>query len=93
MEPVINPFPRIIDLPSGLQVAQTRPLKGRDAVAAHRVANEATDLEKGAALVAQVVTANGRPMVMEDLLDLDLEDLMLLLETVPGKLKGSTPTS
>lgn len=86
-------YPKTVTLPSGIQVVQVRPLKGRDAVAAQRVAEGATDMEKSAALVSQVVTREGRPMVMEDILELDLSDVVELLEVITGKFKPSTPAS
>ena len=81
-------FPRNITLESGMAASQTRPLKGRDAVAAHRVVGkDGSDIEKGCALIAQVLQINGKAVVMEDLLDLDLDDLLVLTEAVTGKAK------
>ena len=102
MEPVNTPdtaaavqaaaaYPKTITLPSGLVAIQTRNLKGRDSVAARRITANATEIEMGCALVAQVVQIDGRAVVMEDLLDLDLEDLLDLTEAVTGKLGRSIP--
>ena len=84
-------YPKTISLPGGGVAVQARPLKGRDAVAAHRICGkEPTDIEITAALVAQVVTLNGKQAVMEDVLDMDLEDLTDLAEAVAGKSLSST---
>jgi hypothetical protein len=87
----LQSFPRTITLPSGITAVQTRPLKGRDAVTAHRIAADGTEIEKGAALVAQVVKIDEKPVVMEDLLELELTDLGELMEAVAGKSPASTP--
>jgi hypothetical protein len=78
-------YPKVIQLPSGTAATQTRPLKGRDAVQAQLVAKNRTDVEFRAALVSQVVQLQGKPVVMEDLLELDLADLGHLVEEVAGK--------
>ena len=74
-----------LELPSGAVAIQTRPLRGRDAAQAQRVAQDRTDVEFRAALISQVIQLKGQPVVMEDLLELELADLGHLVEEVAGK--------
>jgi len=70
------------------RVAEIRKGKGRDAMKAQRVSG--TDISKFfPALMAELVTIGGQPMVMEDFEELDLQDFL----TLQGELAGANFTS
>lgn len=65
-----------------------KPTAG-DASKAHRIAGpKGNDIDRSAALLAQVVQLDGQAKVMEDLLALDLDDFNDLSEALPGKSSG-----
>ena len=73
-----------LPLPSG-KVAMIRAGKGRDVILAGRVVNAGKEpMAFAMALMAQLTTIDGKPIVMEDLEEMDIEDVMVLLEEVPG---------
>lgn len=70
-------YPKQITLPiSGKIAIVERRLKGRDLRMADRAAGRnAEPMQRSYAMLAQVVSVGGQPVVMEDLDDMDLEDL------------------
>lgn len=74
--------PKTLTLPSGA-VAEIRPGKGRDLLAAQRQAKDPAEI--GFGLMAQLVTIGGQKKVLEDYLDMDLADVLALQGAVLGK--------
>jgi hypothetical protein len=75
---------RTISLPSGKQ-ADVRKGKGRDLMRAHRaVAGNPEPMSVSFALIAEVARIGGKPLVYEDLLDMDLDDVLTLEAEVMG---------
>jgi len=75
---------RIIALPSGRQ-ADIRKAKGRDLMRAHRaVAGNLEPMSVSFALIAEVARVEGKALVYEDLLDMDLDDVLTLEAEVMG---------
>jgi hypothetical protein len=70
-------FPKTIILPySGRTVVIQRRLIGRDTRMAERLAGRKADnMQRGYAMLAQVVTLDGQPVLMEDFDEWDLEDI------------------
>lgn len=93
-----------ITLPSGAK-AVIRKGKGRDLFNAQRKAESVNELVWF--LLAELVEVNGRPVIIEELYDMDLPDVMMLMEQIgnftppPGSISsislpspaGPTPTS
>lgn len=73
----MDTYPKQIILPySGKTATIERRLKGRDVhMAARAVGRNADTTQRSYAMIAQVVSVGGAPIVMEDLDDMDLEDL------------------
>lgn len=70
------------------RIAEVRAGKGRDAMNAQKVSG--TDTSKFfAALMAQLVTIDGKSLVMEDFEELPLQDFLVL----QGELAGANFTS
>jgi hypothetical protein len=80
----------VVILPSG-RTAQFRPGKGRDLIAAQRVAK--TPDEVAFALISVLATIDGAPIVYEDLLEMDLPDVLKLQEAVAGNFTQTPKTS
>lgn len=69
---------RTITLPSG-RTATLRTGRGRDLVNAHRaVASNPEPIAISFALIAELATIDGRKIVYEDLLTMDLNDVLVL---------------
>ncbi len=83
-------YPKTFTTTGGKSITVTRNLKGRDAAAAERVARDGSNIERSLAMVAPVLLVNGQPVVMEDLLEMDLDELGEILEGAQG---GNAPTS
>lgn len=68
------------------QVATVRPGKGRDIRIAARSVNAAQDpMGYAMALMACLTMIDGKPIVLEDLDEMELEDVNALMELLPGK--------
>lgn len=90
-EPTTNALP-LLTLSDGRVIQFTRKPKASDASKAHRIAGaKGNDIDRSAALLAQIVTLEAQPVVMEQLLELDLDDFNAVSESMPGK--PSTPTA
>jgi hypothetical protein len=50
-------------------------------------------MEFGTAILAQVITINGQPVVMEDLLEMEMSDLNVITEAVMGEVLSPTRKS
>lgn len=75
---------RTTKLPSGKQ-AEVRQGKGRDLIRAHRaVAGNAEPMSVSFALIAELARIDGKPLVYEDVLEMDLDDVLALEATVTG---------
>jgi hypothetical protein len=75
---------REIRLPSG-HMASLRRGKGRDLIQAHRAAAGSPEpLAVSFALVAQLAEIDGKPIVFEDVLGMDLEDVLTLQAELIG---------
>lgn len=73
-----------INLPSGAK-AILRKGKGRDLIRAHRaVAGNPEPTAISFALIAELVQINGKTIVYEDVLAMDLEDVLALQDEVIG---------
>jgi hypothetical protein len=75
---------RTIDLPSGGR-AEVRKGHGRDLMRAQRVAAGGDASEVVFALIAELAQVNGRTVVYEDVLEMDLADVMALQAEVIGE--------
>lgn len=69
--------PREITLPSGLK-AVIQPGKGKHSIIATRMANSDTSMVIPA-MMAQLVTIEGNPVLMEDFKEMELSDYMFLI--------------
>lgn len=76
---------KTITLPSG-KVAVIRPGKGRDLIAAQRVAQNPEDISF--ALMAVLVTIDGAQLVAEDYMEMSLQDVL----TLQGEVLGNAPS-
>jgi hypothetical protein len=75
---------RKITLPSG-KTAEVRKGKGRDLMRAHRaVAGTAEPMSVSFALIAELATLEGKPLLYEDVLEMDLDDVLTLEGEVSG---------
>jgi hypothetical protein len=75
---------RQITLPSG-KTAEVRKGKGRDLIRAHRaVAGNSEPMSVSFALIAELARVDGKPLVYEDILEMDLEDVLTLEVEVSG---------
>jgi hypothetical protein len=75
---------RTITLPSG-QTAEVRRGKGRDLMRAHRaVVGNPEPLSVSFALIAELVRVEGKALVYEDILEMDLDDVLTLEGEVSG---------
>ena len=74
----------IITLPSG-RVATIRKAKGRDLMHAHRVAAGYPEpISISFALIAEVARLEGKQLVYEDILDMNLDDVLALENAISG---------
>lgn len=73
---------KTLELPSG-KIAEIKPGKGRDVVAATRVADGDASMMMPA-LMAQLVRIDGQSLPMEDFLDLPAGDFMKLMAELGG---------
>ena len=79
---------RRLTLPSGRE-AEIRKGKGRDLIRAHRsVAGNSEPMSVSFALIAELVQIDGKPLVYEDILDMDLDDVLTLEAQVTGVSDG-----
>lgn len=79
---------RTITLPSG-KTAELRKGKGRDLMRAHRaVAGNSEPMSLGFALIAELAQVDGKPLVYEDILEMDLDDVLTLEGEVSGAGEG-----
>jgi hypothetical protein len=77
-------------LPSGRTVS-IRAGKGRDLMRAHRVAaGNPEPLAVSFALVAELAEIDGKSIVFEDILEMDLEDVLALQDEVLGRETNDT---
>jgi len=83
-EVLASPIP--IKLPSGVIVSM-RPGKGRDLLAAQRVAGSDAN-QVIYALIAQLCSFNGQKKVMEDILEMPLGDVMSLTSKISNVVGG-----
>lgn len=82
----------VLTLSDGRSVHFTRKPRAADASKAHRIAGaKGNDIDRSAALLAQIVHVNGAGVTMEDLLQLDLDDFNAVSEAMPGKPSGPSP--
>jgi len=80
---------RRITLPSG-KTAEVRKGKGRDLMRAHRaVAGNSEPMSVSFALIAELVRVGEKPLVYEDVLDMDLDDVLTLEAEVSGAAEGN----
>jgi hypothetical protein len=80
----MNDDRRLITLPSG-KTAEVRKGKGRDLIRAHRaVAGNVEPMSVSFALIAELAREEGKSLVYEDILDMDLEDVLTLEAEVSG---------
>lgn len=79
-----------LTLPSGKKVILT-PGKGYHLLNAQRKAK--TSEEITFALIAELAEVDKQPIVYEDLLEYDLEDVLALQGEISGKFKSLTPTA
>lgn len=75
-------------LPSG-KTATIRQGKGYDLLQAQMKAKNSEEIPY--ALIAELVEINGTPLVYEDILDMDLEDVIALQGEISGKLLATKP--
>lgn len=76
--------PRTVPLPSG-RTATVRPLKGRDLLAAARMAGGSQDnMRLAFGLIAVGAEIDGKPLVIEDVEELDMGDVTTLMAAVAG---------
>lgn len=77
---------RTVTLPVCGQTATLlgRPLKGRDAIQAQRYAAKDGDVAGGYAMLAAIVTVDGKQLVYEDVLDMDTRDISALWAALVG---------
>src|ERR1700687_1760757 len=75
---------RTITLPSG-KTAEVRKGKGRDLMRAHHaVAGNSEPMSVSFALIAELARVDGKPLVYEDILEMDLDDVLTLEGEVSG---------
>jgi hypothetical protein len=75
---------RVITLPSG-KIGAVRKARGRDLMHAHRVAAGYPEpVSISFALIAEVVQIEGKQLVYEDILDMDLDDVLALENEISG---------
>lgn len=76
--------PRTVSLPSGKKAA-VRPLKGRDLLKAARMAGGSQDnMRLAFGIIAVGAEIDGKPLVIEDVEELDLGDVTTLMAAVMG---------
>ena len=78
------PDTRNIELPSGA-CAAVRKGRGRDLMRAQRAASGGDSSAVVFALIAELTLLDGRKLVYEDILEMDLEDVMVLQAEVIGE--------
>jgi len=80
-----------LTLSDGRTASFIRKPRAADASKAHRIAgSKGNDIDRSAALLAQIVQVGGAPVTMEDLLQLDLDDFNAVSEAMPGKPSGQS---
>lgn len=80
-----------LTLSDGRTIQFIRKARAGDASKAHRIAGpKGNDIDRSAALLAQIVQVGGVSVTMEDLLQLDLDDFNAVSEAMPGKPSGPT---
>jgi hypothetical protein len=81
-----------LTLSDGRTIQFIRKARAGDASKAHRIAGpKGNDIDRSAALLAQIVQVDGAAVTMEDLLQLDLDDFNTVSEAMPGKPSGLSP--
>lgn len=86
--PPVTTLPTLT-LSDGRTATFVRKPKAGDASLAHRIAGtKGNDIDRSAALLAQIVQIDGQKLPMEGLLELDLDDFNELSEAMPGKSSG-----
>lgn len=83
-----QPGTRELTTPSG-KVITIRPGKGRDMINAARKARDTHEVQF--ALIAELITIDGTPVVYEELLDMDLVDIMAIQNEMNDFLSFQTP--
>lgn len=80
----MNEETRTIALPSG-KVAEVRNGKGRDLMRAHRAVEGISEpMSVSFALIAELARVDGKPLVYEDVLEMNLYDVLALEAEVTG---------
>ncbi|MGH7905008.1 MAG: hypothetical protein ACREP6_00100 [Candidatus Binataceae bacterium] len=74
---------RVMRLPSGAS-AEVRRGYGRDLMHAQRAANSAEPCAIIYALIAELARIDGRPIVYEDVLGMEIADVLMLQDEVAG---------
>jgi hypothetical protein len=85
---VLNPTEHTFTVPSGKKIVMRRG-KGRDMVNAMRKARDTNEIQF--ALLAELITVEGNPIIYEDLLDMDLADVMMIQSESNDFLLQQTP--
>lgn len=85
---VLLPAEREFTVPSGKKIAMRRG-KGRDMINAMRKARDTTEVQF--ALLAELITVDGHPIIYEDLLDMDLADVVMIQSENNDFLSPPTP--
>jgi hypothetical protein len=79
---------RTITLPSG-KTAEVRKGKGRDLMRAHRaVAGNSEPMSVSFALIAELARVDGKHLVYDNILEMDLDDVLTLEGEVSGAGEG-----
>jgi len=81
----------VLTLPSGAR-AVIRKGKGKDLMRAMQIAGTSTD-GIPFALVAQLCAIDGAPVIYEELMERDLEDVMALVSAVTGGFRMGVPAT
>jgi hypothetical protein len=90
--PISLPTLPSLALSDGRTAQFIRKARAGDASKAHRIAGpKGNDIDRSAALLAQIVQIDGAGVTMEDLLQLDLDDFNAVSEAMPGKPSGPSP--
>ena len=85
----------IITLSDGRVAAFLRKPKVGDVSKAQRIAGpKGGDIDRSAALLSLIITLDGKPVTLEDILNLDVDDFAAISEAMPaGKLSGQATES
>jgi hypothetical protein len=79
---------KTLTLPSG-KIAVLRNGRGHDLLQAQMKAKNSEEIPY--ALIAELVEIDGTPLVYEDILEMDLEDVIALQSEISGKFQTAKP--